>query len=440
MMKNPEKKALIRKLVKKEEKAAHEMASRIWELAEPPLKERESSKTIARYLAGNGFRVTWPFKMMPTAFMAERGSGKPVIGLLGEYDALPDCGEKASTYGHGCGHNLLGVASAVGAVAAGNFIEKKKIPGKVVYWGCPAEETLVGKAYMARDGGFRGMDACLCWHPSSVNSIRSSGGSALDSVMFEFRGKTSHAAASPESGRSALDAAIIMDVSVNYLREHVPEDVRIHSVICDGGKAPNVVPEYSRIWYYVRSKNRDQVDNVSRRILLCAKGAAAATETEVKVTRLTAIYNRLRNQAMAQVVLDNFQLFGPPAAGPADRERARALGKKGNFADKINTDLDGKQGRASTDDDTVSWLAPLGGCSVACVCNGTVGHNREYAMQVKLPFAYRGMMRASEILAGSAIDLLSDRKILDKAVGEFVAATKGFRFDPLIPKKQRPCP
>jgi len=440
MIKISEKKALVRKNIKKEEKAAIELAGAIWKLAEPPLAEKESSKLIARYLEANGFRVTWPFKMMPTAFMAERGSGKPVIGMLGEYDALPDCGEKPGTYGHGCGHNLLGVAPAVGAVAVGRILEQKGLKGKVVYWGCPAEETLVGKAYMARDGGFRDMDACLCWHPSSENSVRLSGGSALDSIVFEFKGRTSHAAASPDKGRSALDAAILMDISVNYLREHVPEDVRIHSVICDGGKAPNVVPEYSRIWYYVRSKNREDVNNVSRRLKLCARGAATATETDVKITTLTAIYNRLPNQYMAKAVLDNFKLFGAPSVSPSDIERAEALGNEAIFSRKIKTDIEEKQGRASSDEDTVSWLAPLGGCSVACVCRNTVVHHREYAMQTNLPFARKGMMRAAEVLAGTAVDLFNESKLLDKVVREFKSKTKGFRFDPLIPKNQRPQP
>jgi|LSQX01.3.fsa_nt_gb aminobenzoyl-glutamate utilization protein B len=437
-IKTEKKKNLIKKIVKTEEDVAVKLADEIWKLAEPPLMEKESSKLIAQYLESNGFKITWSFKVLPTAFKAEKGDGKPVIGMLGEYDALPNCGENPGTYGHGCGHNLLGVAPAVGVVTVSRILEKLNLKGKVVYWGCPAEETSAGKAYMARDGGFRGMDACLCWHPSASNSIRTAGGSAVDSLVFEFFGKASHAAGSPHKGRSALDAAILMDISVNYLREHIPEDVRIHSVISEGGNAPNVVPEYAKIWYYVRSKNREQVDDITRRVTLCAKGASISTETKMKVSKISAIYNRLKNQSMAQIVLDNFLLFGPPTVSRSDIERVKLLGKEGEFSKTISTNLQGTQGRASSDEQTVSWLAPLGGCSVACVCKGTTAHNREYTMQTKLPFAHKGMLKAAKVLAGTAIDLFTDKKLLNKVVAEFKTGTKDFKFDPLLHPKQLP--
>lgn len=438
MIGKSEKKRMIQEMVQRESSVAKELAGLIWELAEPPLQEKESSQLIASYLEKNGFTIVWPFPMLPTAFKAEKGSGKPVVGMLGEYDALPDCGEKPGTYGHGCGHNLLGVAPAVSAVAISKILSEKGFSGTVQYWGCPAEETLVGKAYMARDGGFRGMNACLCWHPSSGNTVSSRGGASLDSLFFEFRGKTAHAGGSPHKGRSALDAAIAMDVLANYLREHVPENVRIHSVLCEGGRAPNVVPEYATIWYYVRGKDREEVDGVSRRLMLCAKGAATATETSMKSTKKTAIYSRLPNRTIAQVVLDNFILFGPPKATREDRNRIKFLQKDAVFSDEIDRDFEKPQGRGSSDEDTVSWLAPLGRCSVACVHKNTVSHNREYTMQVNLPFAYKGMMRGAEILAGAAFDLFTDKALLRKIGREFKEGTEGFLFDPLLPKNQRP--
>jgi|LSQX01.1.fsa_nt_gb aminobenzoyl-glutamate utilization protein B len=359
--------------------------------------------------------------------------------MLGEYDALPDCGKKKGTYGHGCGHNLLGVAPAVGAVTISKILEEKNIPGKIVYWGCPAEETLVGKAYMARDGGFKNMDVCLCWHPSSRNTIKTAGGAALDSFIFEFKGRTSHAAGSPHKGRSALDSAILMDVAVNYLREHVPENVRIHSVICDGGKAPNVVPEYSKIWYYVRGRNRAQVDEISHRLTLCAKGAAIATETEMTVTKITSIYNFLPNQALAEIIKDNFQLFGPPKIGHSDIENIKALGKEPLFSTNINTNVvAGEPGRASSDESTVSWLSPLGGFGTACVSQNTIFHNRDFTMQGNLPFAHKGMMKAAELFAGTAFDLFTDKNLLRKVVKEFKSKTKDFKFDPLLLKQHSP--
>ncbi len=436
-MKPAEKKALVRKLVAQEKRAASRLAGEIWELAEPPFREIESCKLLADYLAGQGFRVTWPFKMVPTAFKAVRGRGKPVVGILGEYDALPDCGAEPGTYGHACGHNLLGVGAAVGAVAAARMLEQAKRPGQVVYWGCPAEEALAGKAYMARDGGFRGLDACLFWHPGGESRVGAAGGTALDSIVFEFTGRTAHGAYAAH-GRSALDAAVLMDVAVNYLREHLPENVRIHGVIPDGGAAPNVVPAHAKIWYYVRGKDRGQVDDVVRRVKRCAAGAATATETHFATTTLTAIYNRLPNRAMAELVRDNLVLMGAPSVSASDRDRVKALGKKPEFATKINPNIGSQPGRASSDEDTVSWLTPLGGCTTACVALGTPGHHRDYTAQSNLPFAHKGMLKAAEVLAATAWDLCTEPKVLKKVVNEFKAGTKGFKFAPLLPKTQRP--
>jgi len=436
-MRPAEKKKLIRRLAASEKTKVARLASAIWGLAEPPFQEAGSAALLADYLAGHGFQVTFPFKMVPTAFRAVQGAGRPVIGMLGEYDALPDCGEKPGTYGHACGHNLLGVGAAAGAVAAARMLEARGKPGRVVYWGCPAEEALAGKVYMARDGAFRGLDACLCWHPSSDNRVKAAGGSALDSLVFEFRGRTAHGAYA-EGGRSALDAAMLMDVAVNYLREHVAENVRIHCVIRDGGNAPNVVPEYAKIWYYVRAKDREQVDDVTRRLIRCAKGAATMTETRVRHKTITAMYNRLRNETLAKRVLDNLLLMGAPRPTEADRKRVRMLGKEPDFATRVQTEIGWEPGRASDDGDTVSWLAPLGGFALACVARGTRGHHREYTRQTNLPFAHRATLRAAEVFAATAWDLFTNQRLLGNVRAEFQAGTRGFRFDPLIPKNQRP--
>jgi aminobenzoyl-glutamate utilization protein B len=440
-MTGKQKKQRIREQVAAEKRAASRLAGAIWELAELPWEETGSSRLIAEYLAERGFQVTWPFRAVPTAFKAVRGKGKPVIGLLGEYDALPECGAKPGQPGHGCGHNLLGVGSAVAAVAAAELLAAEGTPGRVVYWGCPAEEALAGKVYMARDGGFRGLDACLCWHPSGDNRVKASGGSALDSIVFEYRGKTSHGAYA-HGGRSALDAAVLTDVAANYLREHVAENVRMHCVLPDGGNAPNVVPEYARLWYYVRGKDRKQVDDVTRRLILCAKGAATATETTVKHTMVTSMYNRLPNRALAEAAVANFLLFGAPRATKKDRARVAELRGGADaavkYATTVQEDVTGDPGRASSDEDTVSWLAPLTGVAVACIAKGTTGHHRDYTAQTNLPFAHRGMLRAAEVLAATTWDLCADKKLLSKAKAEFKKGTKDFTFDPLIPKKQNP--
>lgn len=436
-MTKAEKRKLVKGAVRREAREAQRLASRIWELAEPPFQESGSSTLLAAYLADRAFRVKFPFSGVPTAFRATWGKGKPVIGFLGEYDALPDCGLKKGTYGHACGHNLLGAGSAAGAAATAHLLAAHGLSGRVVYWGCPAEEVLAGKVYMAREGAFRGLDACLTWHPGNRTAVNAAGGSALDSLTLEFHGRTAHGA-SAHGGRSALDAAVLMDVAVNYLREHVPDNVRIHCVIRDGGKAPNVVPEYARIWYYVRARDRAEVDEITRRLILCAKGAATATETRVRVKKLTGVYSRLRNGVLAGLLRDNLVLLGAPRVTQADREQVEALGKEPDFQKGVRKDIPDAAGKASSDEDNVSWLAPLGCFGVACVPNGVRGHNREYTAQSNLPFAHRGMLRAAEALAGVAWDLLTDAKLLRRVRAEFTRGVKGFKYDPLIPKNQRP--
>ena len=429
------KKRLIRKIVSEEASAAAKLSDAIADFAEPGMQERQSVNALTAYLAKRGFRVEFPWRHMPTAFRSTAGNGRPAIGILAEYDALPDCGQAPGTWGHGCGHNLLGVGSAVAAVAAKAVLKAAKARGQVVLWGCPAEETLVGKVYMARDGAFRENDAVLAWHPGE-NGVGRFGGSAMDSLVFEFFGKTAHAA-SAHGGRSALDGVMLLDVAANYLREHVPENVRIHMCIRDGGGAPNVVPGYAKAWYYVRAKDRAQVDDVRRRLVACARGAAIATGTKMKVKVLTAIYNRLPNEVMADMVLANLELFGPPKATRGDIARVKALGKKPDF-DQAISKKPGGPGRASSDEDNVSWLAPFGRFGVACTSKGLPGHHRDYAAQVKLPFAHRGVLRAAEVFAGSAYDLCTDPKLLNKAKAEFRKRSKGFTYDPLVSKRQKP--
>ncbi len=329
---------------------------------------------------------------------------------------------------------MLGVAPAVGAVAAKEILESNGSKGKIIYYGCPAEETLAGKVYMARDGAFRDLDVCLAWHPGS-NGVNKYGGSSLDSVVFEFFGRTAHGA-SAHNGRSALDAVMLTDIAANYLREHVPENVRIHSVIRDGGDAPNVVPAFAKIWYFVRGKDRKQVDEVRDRLSACARGAAEATDTEMKYSRITAVYPRLANDEMCKVVKKNLHLFGGARPNSSDKKRVQAIGYKGEFNTKIS-DREGQQGRGSSDEDNVSWLAPLGKFGLTCYTNQTPGHHRDLAAQAVMPFAERAMLQAAKIFAGSAIDLILDPKLVKNVRAEFRKRTRGFTYDPLIPKRQK---
>lgn len=435
-MKAAKKKALVARAVAKIAKEAGDVAVKISGYAEAPFKEFKSSKLVAEFLRGHGFRVGFDFRNIPTAFRAEFGSGKPCVGMLGEYDALPNCGPKDGEWGHGCGHNLLGVGSAAGAVAAATAAAAAGIGGKIVYYGCPAEEALAGKAYMARDGAFRDLDACISWHPGGGTAPVYYGGAALDSVVFEFFGKTCHAA-SPVGGKSALDAAILFDIAVNYLRETVPENVRLHSVIVNGGDAPNVVPAYAKSWYYIRAKNREQVDEIRKLVEDCARGAAIATQTRYRSTRITAIYDMLPNDALYETVKANLKLFGTTPVTPADKKNARKLGLAGEFYTKLSFGDKGAPGRASTDDDTVSWLTPLARFRMATHAKGTTSHHRVQAAQMSLPFALRGMLQASKVFAGVALDFLANASLRKKVGSEFRKGVRGFKFDALIPKKQK---
>ncbi len=429
------KKARVDQAVRKEAKTAKSISRDIHGWAEPAFQEVRSSQRLAEYLEEAGFKVDFPFKNIPTAFRAVSGTGKPRIGMLGEYDALPNCGAKEGTWGHGCGHNLLGVAPAVGAVAARDVLAGAGLKGQIIYYGCPAEETLAGKVYMARDSAFRDLDAVLAWHPGTGTGVNNFGGSSLDSLVLEFHGRTSHGA-SAHNGRSALDGVMLMDVAVNYLREHVPENVRIHCVIRDGGDAPNVVPAFAKVWYYVRGKDRAQVDEIRERLIACAKGAAMATETDMKWSRLTAVYPRLPNDAMCELVRTNLELFGPPRASKEDRERAGKLGYKGEFDLSISKGK-GSQGRGSSDEDNVSWLAPMGRFNMVCYAKGTPGHHRDLSAQTVLPFAERSILQTAKVFAGSAVDLFTQQPKLKAAQAEFRKKTRGFKYDPIIPKRQK---
>ncbi|MDA0745106.1 MAG: peptidase dimerization domain-containing protein [bacterium] len=288
---------------------------------------------------------------------------------------------------------------------------------------------------MARDGAFRDLDACLAWHPGGSSGVNNAGGSSLDSVVYEFFGRTAHGA-SAHTGRSALDGVMLMDIAANYLREHVPENVRIHSVIRNGGDAPNVVPAYAKIWYFVRGKDRDQVDEIRDRLTACAEGAAKATDTTMKWNRITAIYPRLPNDTMCEATRKNLELFGPPHPTATDKKRAIDLGYTKGFDTSI-TKGSGTQGRGSSDEDSVSWLAPMGRFQVVCYARGTPGHHRDMAAQATYPFAEKAMLQTAKIFAGTAVDLCQNANLIKKVRAEFKKRTRGFTYDPLVPKNQK---
>ncbi|RIK36275.1 MAG: amidohydrolase, partial [Chloroflexi bacterium] len=365
------------------------MSDDIWAHPQVALAETYACALQAEALEADGFRVTRNVGDLPTAFMAEWGSGGPVIGFLGEYDALPDLSQKAQPThdpvvaggpGHGCGHNLLGTAALAAATALKSWLESTGRSGTVRYYGCPAEETGAGKVFMARAGVFDDLDAAFTWHPWQNNTIWVSSSLAIDHITFRFHGETAHAAGSPETGRSALDAVELMNIGVNFLREHIIEKARIHYVITNGGGQPNVVPAEAEVWYYVRAPERDQVDALTARVRKCAEGAAHMTETRLEVLDAYGVHNYLPSYVLSDLAFDVLSELGPidftdeevafartiSNAFPETNRRA-SLRSHDIPLDALNAGLFGgitpmgERGKVlsgSTDVSEVSWITP----------------------------------------------------------------------------------
>jgi aminobenzoyl-glutamate utilization protein B len=430
-------------------------ARRIWEYAETALLEQKSAAELSRFIERQGFAVQRGVADMPTAFLATYGSGKPVIGILGEYDALPGLSQKDATPrkeplvegqpGHGCGHNLFGVASAAAAIAMKNVMQKHNLTGTVKFFGCPAEETVVGKVYMAKAGLFDDLDICLDYHPDDENQVSLDTSNALNNFEVTFYGKTAHSAGDPWDGRSALDGVELLDVGVNYLREHVRPTVRMHYVIPDAGKAPNVVPDYARVWYFVRGKDRQEVEEVYARVLKIAEGAALMSDTRHEVLLLTGVFNKLVNREVAQVLHQNLEWVGAP--GFTDEEQAfareiqRYVGKKEEGLSTTIKPLEepkGYMGGGSTDVADVSWIVPTATLGTACWPKDSPGHSWVVTTCSGSSIGYKGMQVAAKTLAATGIETLMDPKIIERAQAEFKEKTKGFIYKSAVPRDQKP--
>jgi len=432
------------------------MAQDIWEHPELGQNESFAAKLQADRLMAAGFQVSQGVDLLPTAFVASWGQGKPVIGILGEYDALPSLSQKVSAIqdpiieggpGHGCGHNLLGMAGLGAALAVKEAMEDAKIQGTIRYYGCPAEETLVGKVYMARAGVFDDLDAAVTWHPSYVNSPRYTSASALNSFKVNFHGIAAHAGATPEAGRSALDGVQLMDVGVNYMREHIIQDARVHCVITEGGKAPNVVPPYAQVWYYVRAPNRDQVDFIYAWMLDIAKGAALMTGTTYDIEFLTGCYNTLPNEVLGELLFEKLKVAGPPRFTDEEKDLARKLQETfppgsiekalqrfemtreemGDPLCEVITEPGGlgKVMGGSTDVGDVSYITPTMEISTCCQALGTPGHSWQNVVTSGSSIGYKGMMLAAKAMALAAFDLEIRPDIVKAAQDEFERKTGG---------------
>lgn len=447
------------------------ISDRIWELAEVGLQEHESSKLLAGELREAGFKVEMGAAAMPTAFVASYGSGRPVVGILAEYDALPGVSQKAQPTreplkkgapGHGCGHNLFGAGSMAAALAIREAMGRKRLGGTVKLYGCPAEETLVGKVFMVRDGLLNDVDVALSWHPASYNSAWMSSSNAMNSVKFNFHGLTSHAAADPERGKSALDAVELMNVGANYLREHVSEKARLHYVIPHGGGEPNVVPDYAQVWYYVRAPKRQEVEQIYNRVVNIAKGACLMTDTKMDLEFLVGCYDMLPNKALSNLMLRNMREIGSPKWSEDDFDFAKKLAesmtpeerrtailkskmpKKEEKVEKLLDDSvddpeDEKEAMAgSTDVGDVSWVTPTANLVTATCVLGMPGHSWQEAATSGMSIGHKGLMLAAKTLALTGVDLLTKPEELKKVREEFETKTKGFTYRSPIPPGQAP--
>ena len=458
--------------IEQNEKLLTDVHQKIWELAEVGLQEFRTAKVLMDILEKNGFKMEKGVAGMPSAFVATYGSGKPTIGIMGELDALPGISNKAVPYkeplveggaGHGCGHNSYATTALGGALAAKTAMVEHKIPGTVKCFGCPAEETLVGKVFMVRDGVFDGIDACLGHHPGASNSARLSSGNAMNSVKFEFFGKASHAAGSPHQGISALDGAELMNIGVNYLREHVVQEARMHYVIEDGGHEPNVVPPYARSWYYVRAPTRDLVEEYYERVLKIAEGADLMAGTTHKVKFLTGVHNGMPNRPLAELIVANMREIGAPAYTDEELAWARELGKsvsrdqkrKGlarshlpNAMSLLDVDIDTniydpygeeiKGGGGSSDVADVAWNVPTQQFGTAYFVVGCPGHSWQHTAIGGTSIAHKSTIFASKVMATTVIDLLMNPELLKAAREDWEARMEGLTYKSPLPPDLKP--
>jgi aminobenzoyl-glutamate utilization protein B len=397
----------------------------------------------------HGFRVERGAAGVPTAFVASYGEGRPIIGLLGEYDALPGLSQKAQTTqeaftpgapGHGCGHNLLGAAAFGAAVALKEQIAAGRLHGTVRYYGCPAEETLVGKLYMIRAGLFDDVDVALAWHPGDRTSSDTEGTKAQVDFRVAFRGRAAHASSKPWVGRSALDAAELFAHGLNLMREHVKPTVRMHYVFSNGGKVPNIVPEYAEIWCWVRDSKRTGVEEVVGRLRKVVEGAALMAEVQATMTVQNGVPEMLVNEVGAKLVQANLERLGPVMFTPEEQRFAREV-QRACGAEPVG--LDGSvrplqpqppdPTLGSTDAAAVSWRVPTLNLRVTAVPSGVPGHAWPVAACSGTSMGHRGMIYAAKVLAATGVDLFQDESARAAIRDEFRRKTEGSTYRPLIP-------
>ena len=424
-------------------------ALQIWNFAEVGYKETKSAALHVQNLKAAGFTVETGVADMPTAFVATYGSGSPVIGILAEYDALPGLAQEASptkkiiegkNAGHGCGHHLFGTASVAAGIAIKKLIEEKKLTGTIKVYGCPAEEGGSGKVYMVRAGLFNGVDAVIHWHPGNSNEVTMTSALANKSAKFRFYGISAHAAASPEQGRSALDGVEALDNMVNMMREHVPQETRIHYIITSGGKAPNVVPDFAEAYYYVRHPKRGDVVNIFDRVTKAAEGAALGTGTTMKYEIIGGTHDLLLNRTLAETMQANLEKVGGITYSEEEKDFGTKIQStffsKGPSLEEAATIKPLKivpdAGDGSTDVGDVSYALPTVGLSAATWVPGTPAHSWQAVACGGTEIGAKGMLVASKTMAMTAVDLFSTPSIILKATEEFKKAKGDYNYKALL--------
>jgi len=424
-------------------------ALQIWDYAEVGYKEIKSTALLQQMLKDNGFTIEAGVAGIPTAFVATYGTGKPVIGILAEFDALPGLSQEAvpekkpvagHDAGHGCGHHLFGTASVAAGIEIKELIEKKKLSGTIKVFGCPAEEGGSGKVYMVRAGLFSDVDVVLHWHPSDANDVTMTSALANKSAKFRFNGLSAHASMAPEKGRSALDAVEAMDNMVNMMREHVPQETRIHYVITNGGKAPNVVPDFAEVYYYVRHPKKDDVKSIFERVVNAAKGAALGTDTKMEYEIIGGTHDLLLNRTLGEVMQKNLDKVGGVSYTPSEIEFARKIQSTFTFkvppAENASTVKPLKAvadaGGGSTDVGDVSYTAPTVGLGTATWVPGTPAHSWQAVACGGTDIGIKGMIVAAKTLALTAIDLYTQPDLILKAKEEFTRAKGDYKYEALL--------
>jgi aminobenzoyl-glutamate utilization protein B len=455
----------IWRLVEDKQEPFFALSDQVWDTPELNFTEFRSAEAHRRMLEREGFRVTAQVAGLPTATLGEAGEGGPVIAILGEFDALPGLSQQASVAahapiepdgnGHGCGHNLLGAASLLAATAIKDYLAAHRLAGRVRYYGCPAEEGGSAKGFMVRAGAFADVDVAISWHPAAFSGVNNPISLACNELDFHFTGRAAHASSAPHQGRSALDAVELMNVGVNYMREHMPSTARIHYAMLDGGgRAPNVVQAKAAVRYLIRARDLPQLHALVKRVEKIAEGAALMTETTVRGRIISGDANLVGNTPLERLMHRHIERLGPVPFDDADRafaaEIQRTLTEEDIVSSFARFGLKPRKGVAlcdtifppesgdgsfvgSTDVGTVSWVVPTVQMRGATYAIGTPGHSWQLVAQGKTPAAHKGLAHAAKVMAGTAVDLIADPRLIDEAKADHRVRLDGKPFVNPIP-------